>query len=172
MSLKRLELGAGHKPQPGYIHMDAKKLPHMELVGDIRRIPMPDFSFDEVYAHWVLEHFAYQEIPDVLKEWRRVLKVGGLLHLVTNNGAAHLKAFREGIINIHELNWMLFGLGLENKKGGGYSIEDLHKTIWTKGLVKHFFEPLFAKVEIEETWKHRGSDGKLKCPGIIIKAYR
>ena len=164
MSLRKLEVGSGLRPTKGYLHMDIKKLPHVEVVGDIRKLPFPDNHFDEILGRWVLEHFAYQEIPSVLKEWRRCLKPNGLLHLITNNGEAHFKAYKNKVINIHELNKMLFG--------NGNKIEDLHKSFWTSELVDFFFTPLFKRVVIKETWKHREDDGSLKCPGIIIKAYK
>ena len=169
MSLKKLEIGSGSKPVRGYIHMDAKKLVGVDIVGDVRKLPFPDNSLKEIYGHWILEHFAYQEITTVLKEWRRCLVPGGLLHLVTNNGMAHVESFLAGEISIHELNYLLFGIKLTKSD---YRIEDLHKTIWTDELVNYFFKPLFSRVVIKETWKHREKGGRLKCPGIIIKAYK
>lgn len=38
-----------------------------------------DEVFDYVYSSHVLEDFTYQELPKIIKEWRRILKVGGFL---------------------------------------------------------------------------------------------
>jgi SAM-dependent methyltransferase len=47
------------------------------LVGDVRRLPYPDHTFDSVYSPGVCEHF--EDGPaDVLQETRRVLRVGGI----------------------------------------------------------------------------------------------
>lgn len=41
----------------------------------------PDKSADLIYASHVLEHISFREVPKVLKEWRRVLKAGGVLRI-------------------------------------------------------------------------------------------
>lgn len=38
-------------------------------------------SVDEIYASHILEHFSHTKTVDVLREWRRVLKVGGKLYV-------------------------------------------------------------------------------------------
>jgi len=40
-----------------------------------------DDTVDEIYASHVLEYFSRSEATDVLKEWNRVLKPGGILRL-------------------------------------------------------------------------------------------
>src|SRR5688500_2172668 len=39
-----------------------------------------DSSCDTVFSSHLLEHFHYEKVPAVLKEWLRVLKIGG--HLI------------------------------------------------------------------------------------------
>lgn len=170
--MKKLEIGGGKKNRSseGYLQMDVKKLPGIDIVGDVRKLPFKDNELDEIYGHWVLEHFYYREIPDILSEWKRALKPGGLLHMVTNNGQAHLEAYIEGVIDIHELNRMIFGVDIKDKTIHT-GIEDLHKIFWTKELVEYFFTG-FSKLDIVETWKHREDDGTFKCPGLIIKAIK
>jgi len=185
MENKKLEIGGGlkNRKSEGYLQMDAKKLPGVDVVGDVNKLPFKDGELSEIYGHWILEHFAYRDVPNILKEWKRALKDGGLLHLITNNGQAHLEAYLEGVIDVHELNRMLFGVSLysipEEKRTSEtpqhywkINIEDLHKIFWTEELVHYFFDPLFSKVDVECTWKHREADGKFKCPGIIIKAWK
>jgi SAM-dependent methyltransferase len=45
-------------------------------VGDVRRLPFPDESFDAIYSPGVCEHFAEGPVP-VLQETHRVLRRGG-----------------------------------------------------------------------------------------------
>ena len=101
---KKLEIGGGLKPREGYLQMDVKELPGVDVVGSAVGLPFKDGELDEIYGHWVLEHFAYRDIKAILKEWHRALKVGGLVHIITNNGAAHFDAYLSEVIDIHELN--------------------------------------------------------------------
>jgi SAM-dependent methyltransferase len=55
-----------------------------QIVADANEIPVPDERFDYLFSSHVLEH-----MPDTvrtLKEWRRVLKPGGVLFLVLPHG--------------------------------------------------------------------------------------
>lgn len=49
--------------------------------ADIRVLPYLDGMVDEILAVQVFEHFTFAEGDDVLKEWHRVLKRGGVLHI-------------------------------------------------------------------------------------------
>ncbi len=53
-------------------------------------LPFVDDSFDVVYANFVVEHLAYPE--RTFSEWRRVLRPGGTLVLLTSNRASPLMA--------------------------------------------------------------------------------
>jgi len=53
-------------------------------------LPLDDASFDLVYANFVVEHLAYPE--RAFAEWRRVLRSGGTLVLLTSNRASPLMA--------------------------------------------------------------------------------
>ncbi len=80
----KLNLGCGKKILPGYINVDfpnnySGKKPDLEC--DIRVLPYRDNTIDEVMAIHVIGHFHLWEVPDILKEWCRVLKPGGRIIL-------------------------------------------------------------------------------------------
>lgn len=56
-----------------------------DVLCDIRSIPEKDETFDLVYASHVLEHFYFWEAPEVLREWARILKVGGEIKIRVPN---------------------------------------------------------------------------------------
>lgn len=89
----RLNIGAGpYNDDPRYTAIDIKS-------GiDARKLPYEDNSVDEVYASHVLEHFSFRETADVLAEWARVLKPGGIMRISVPDSALVTK----DIATIHE----------------------------------------------------------------------
>jgi predicted SAM-dependent methyltransferase len=54
-----------------------------QLRGDCRQFPfLCDNALDYIYSSHVLEDFTYAELENIITEWRRVLKIGGLI--ITN----------------------------------------------------------------------------------------
>lgn len=49
--------------------------------GDARQLPFSPQTFDYVYSSFLLQSFPYKEVPDVLRHWFNVIKIGGTLVL-------------------------------------------------------------------------------------------
>ena len=78
----KLHLGCGHIILPGFIHIDIDDHPHLGYRQDASDLSIfDDNSVEVIYASHVLEHISHQRTSDVLKEWARVLKPGGILRL-------------------------------------------------------------------------------------------
>jgi len=78
----RLHLGCGKIDHPGFVNIDALARRHVHYVQEADRLGrFGDASVDLVYACHVLEHFSHLRVPEVLREWCRVLKPGGRLCL-------------------------------------------------------------------------------------------
>jgi len=77
----RVNLGSGTVPLEGFVNVDAlADAPGVDVVADISgRLPFDDEAADLVYASHVLEHFPTEEVPGLLREWRRILRPGGQL---------------------------------------------------------------------------------------------
>lgn len=81
----KLNLGSGAKPLAGFINVDlpsnwASTVPDVE--ADVSKpLPFADDYADEIHAYHLLEHFYVWQAPAILKDWKRVLKPGGLLVL-------------------------------------------------------------------------------------------
>jgi predicted SAM-dependent methyltransferase len=77
-----LHLGCGNIDHKEFINIDGYPHPHVHYVQNIGRLPQfKDCSVDLIYASHCLEHFFYAQTSDVLKEWQRVLRKGGILRL-------------------------------------------------------------------------------------------
>lgn len=94
---RRVEIGSGFSPRPGYLHVDARAgLPDLDLVARGDQLPLPAGWADEVLAVHMVEHVPAAQLPGVLRSWRRVLRPGGRLVLHTPNGTALARALLEG----------------------------------------------------------------------------
>jgi len=80
---RKLEIGSGTDPQPGYEHLDSRPdLPCLEHVHDIQdRLPFRDHTFDEILSRSCLEHVSWRVVTGILRDWHRVLKPGGTLRV-------------------------------------------------------------------------------------------
>lgn len=77
-----VHLGSGSINHPAFINIDALPLPHVHYVGSITRLPMfRDATVDLLYASHCLEHIGYGQTREVLVEWYRVLKPGGVVRI-------------------------------------------------------------------------------------------
>ncbi|MBN1606542.1 MAG: glycosyltransferase [Polyangiaceae bacterium] len=90
----RLNLGCGPDIRSGYLNLDFNENPGVAMVCDIRHLPFDDSSVDEVLANDVLEHFPFAETLDVLREWRRVLRVDGRISLRVPNLEGLVELYR------------------------------------------------------------------------------
>lgn len=73
-------MGCGHDIRTGWVNLDAKHLPGVDVVHDLDQGPLPfvDASFDEIDCCDVLEH---TDVVGVLRELHRTLAPGGRLHV-------------------------------------------------------------------------------------------
>jgi SAM-dependent methyltransferase len=81
----KINIGCGRRMIDGWTNCDIVRHPDAlrdpELLCDAKEIPLPDGCADEVMAIHVWEHFPRWESENVLTEWRRLLRSGGLLIL-------------------------------------------------------------------------------------------
>lgn len=64
---------------------DADPSTQPDVRCDLRAIPEPAELYDIVHARHVLEHFMPDEAPALIREWTRILKVGGQLRISVPN---------------------------------------------------------------------------------------
>lgn len=86
----RLHLGCGGMRWKDFINVDLH--PHddnvsdfsrtgcvADVFADIRNLQLPDCSVDEIFTSHTFEHFPRWEAVDMLHDWHRMLKPGGIL---------------------------------------------------------------------------------------------
>lgn len=120
----KLHLGCGDRYLPGFIHVDARKLEHVDVVTDITDLSaFEDNSADMIYHVAVLEHIGRYDTVPALVEWKRVLKPGGILRSSVPNFAAFVEAYHE----FGDLELLLGPL-----YGGQTYDENLHYTMFDR----------------------------------------
>lgn len=78
--MKKLEIGCGQRPTPGYIHNDVNAFPGVDIVGNPWEIALEDGSLDEVLALGVVEHLTYAQVGSSFANVHRMLRAGGAFY--------------------------------------------------------------------------------------------
>jgi predicted SAM-dependent methyltransferase len=85
-SMRKLEIGSGNLPLPGYEHLDIDaNCPDVDYVCSMDEIPVEDNSFIEICSIHSIEHIGWRKLSKTLAEWYRVLEPGGKVHIATPN---------------------------------------------------------------------------------------
>ena len=101
------EYPKGHK----CINYDERAgLKRVDEVGDVRDLSrFPDEHFDYILASDIIEHFPIAETNKILTEWRRVLKVGGMIEFRLPDLAEICKRYMSGYHDAKKTSWLLYG---------------------------------------------------------------
>lgn len=80
-----LDIGAGENPQKGFVAMDKRKLPGIDIVHDLEVFPYPleDESCLTIVGSHIIEHIKPWLTIDFFNELWRIMKPGGQLVLST-----------------------------------------------------------------------------------------
>lgn len=115
----KLCLGGGDVVPEGFINIDRKH------GGEV--YPLTDYddeSVDEIYASHILEHFSHAKTQDVLNEWSRVLKPGGVIRVAVPDFGKLAHRYVEGKVDEHFEQYIL---------GGHTDANDHHGAIFEEG---------------------------------------
>lgn len=74
----KLDIGCGVYKREGFTGVDIDPDTNPDIVASMDNIPLPDGSVAEIWSSHSLEHISKFEVVPVLKEWRRLLQVGGI----------------------------------------------------------------------------------------------
>jgi hypothetical protein len=106
----RLNLGCGHIPEKGYINIDMRALPGVDVVAPVDQLPFENGEIDEIYGAHLAEHFPeHVFLNQILPYWKEKLRPGGTLRLVLPNAEAMVRAYVAGETDFATLALIVMG---------------------------------------------------------------
>jgi hypothetical protein len=106
----RLNLGCGHIPLDGYVNVDMRAVPGVDIVAEAGNIPVEPGTVQEVHSAHMLEHFPQEELRRrLLPYWFSLLVPGGIFKAIVPDGEAMLAHFSTGDYPFEEFREVLFG---------------------------------------------------------------
>jgi predicted SAM-dependent methyltransferase len=143
------------------VRFDGDERVNPDFRCDLRSLPVKDGTFDVVHARHVLEHFGRKEAPRVLREWLRVLRVGGELRLNMPNlldACRNILAMETGEapMNVYPW-WQLYGAQATplDRHGNGFTPRRLKALLNSIGMLRD--------IEVKEDWGNLAATAIKDC---------
>jgi len=107
----KLDLGGGDHPAQGYINVDAKYYPQVDLMLDITKLHevFPPQSVDGITCRDTLQCFSYVDVRRILKSWRQILKPRSKISIQVYDVNAVVSAFKAGEIDFDKFRSLIYG---------------------------------------------------------------
>ena len=106
----RINVGCGQHQIEGFLNVDRRSLPGIDVVADATNIPFERGELLEIRSSHLVEHFSSYILDRVLlPHWASLLQAGGTLTTVAPDGAAMLKAVNDGTMEFEDFREVLFG---------------------------------------------------------------
>jgi len=157
----RVNLGCGEKPLEGFVNVDFREAPHVDIVADARRLPFEESTLAEIFSSHLVEHFRRHHFAtSVLPYWRRLLLPGGLLRTVCPNWQEMLRRLHDGEMRLEDFTVVTFG-------AQDYCGDD-HFSMYTPQTLGALLESSgFESIEVVAEARQNGL-----CPEMEILAVR
>jgi SAM-dependent methyltransferase len=117
----KLDIGCGANKQKGFIGMDKRKLPGVDIVQDLEKFPykdIPDDSCSTILGSHIIEHIKPWFTNSLFDELWRMMKVGGQLILSTPYAGSagywqdptHCNGFNEATFQYYDPRFPLWNI--------------------------------------------------------------
>lgn len=153
----KLHLGCGPNLFEEWINVDGDYCagqPGVTIHNLTDQYPIPDNTVDEILSVHVIEHIMPDKVPDMLKEWHRILKPGGFVATEWPDLLKMCKFIVDDPSRIYSDNKKILKQGVAGIFGNigkyqniamlhkwGYSADSLSKMLKDVGFSKTIIEP-------------------------------
>lgn len=150
----KIYLGAGPINIQGWVSIDARQAPHIHLRSEGFALnEFADGAISEIYMCHVLEHFSFEEIGEILRNFHKKLKVGGVLRLSVPDFDRLVTVYQANGNNLELIKFALMG-------GQDYA-HNFHKCVFNHAALAELlaacgFEHMTEWNTLEEFGVHLG----------------
>ncbi len=143
----KLNLGCGKRDfGSDWIHIDGAEYPHLES-QNIESLDYRNKSVDLIYASHVIEYFDRKEVLSVLKEWKRVLRIDGVLRIAVPDFYQMAKLYLVDSYDLEKFLGPLYGKMVMLKK------TIYHKTVYDFNDLKELLEEVGFRNVKKYDWR-------------------
>ena len=114
-----------------------------DIIMDVKKLDYPDESVDEILCVNLVDHLKKEEFIEALKEWKRVLKVGGTLIIDVDDRQKQAEILTSAETN-EEIEWALRLIYCDHAKEG--------RTHWW-GYLPKYLKDILERNGFEVVWE-------------------
>lgn len=146
----RLNLGCGHIPIDGYLNVDAREVPGVDIVADVQNLPFEPGQVSEIFSAHMLEHFPVEQLArTLLPYWHSLLRPGGTFAAVVPDAETMLSEHAAGRFSFDDLRQVTFG---EQEYEG-----DFHFNMFSHASIVELLEKAgFVDVQLRDKARRNG----------------
>jgi predicted SAM-dependent methyltransferase len=148
--IRRINVGCGHVQIDGYINVDAREIPGVDIISSASELPFKDGELEEIYCAHLAEHFTELELKKIiLPHWFSKIREGGQLHIVVPDAHSMIKDYIAGEMSFEDLRKVTYGA--QDYEG------DFHYTMFTTdSLTQLLIEAGFDSASVVEDNRKNG----------------
>jgi predicted SAM-dependent methyltransferase len=106
----QLNLGCGHIPLEGYLNVDRRALPGVDIVSEVGDLPFQQGEVDEIFSAHLLEHFPQEQLRrELLPYFFDLLKEGGAFRAVVPDAEAMIREYSNGRYPYDDMREVMYG---------------------------------------------------------------
>ena len=156
----KLNLGCGKRDfGSDWIHIDGADYPHIDS-QNIESLDYRDKSVDLIYTSHLIEYFDRAEIVQILKEWKRVLRIDGMLRIAVPDFYQMAKLYLVDSYDLEKFLGPLYGKMQIEKKTIDSDYESkiesqtiYHRTVYDFNNLKELLEEVGFRNVSKYNWR-------------------